>query len=151
MRDTYFCARYMQENLSLDAEALLVRSLTEMAAEQEAALLVNSHVSGAGVQGMAEDGAVADVWELGLPPAMVLAPTLIKTGKGPRAILKQLPVLTSVGAAAAALPSILRKAQAELADCHQVWHRGFIYLALPLALLKGGGTVHSQTVPCLVV
>jgi hypothetical protein len=109
----------MQESLALDAEALLVRSLTELAVEQEAALLVNSHVSGAGVQGMTSDGPSADVWELGLPPAMVLAPTL-KTGKGPKAIVKQLPVLTSAGAAVAALPSVVRGTLAELAECHQV-------------------------------
>lgn len=68
---------------------------------------------------MVQDGPVADVWELGLPPAIVLAPTL-KTGKGGKAVLKQLPIMSSAGAAAAALPSVLRETLDELADCHQV-------------------------------
>lgn len=52
LHDTYFCARYMQESLALDAEAALLRSLSELAAEQEAALLVNAHISAAALQGL---------------------------------------------------------------------------------------------------
>ena len=68
---------------------------------------------------MSGDGPLADVWELGLPGALVMAP-LLKTGQGGPEIMKQMPVLPSVGAAAAALPSVLRQSLAELADCHQV-------------------------------
>ena len=51
LRDGYFCARYMQEGLALDAEAALLKQLSYLVAEQHAALLVNSHASAASLLG----------------------------------------------------------------------------------------------------
>ena len=133
--DGYFASRYIGATVTLELEANLAEQLTAAAAEEERQALATAHssaaaaaatsaaVNEAGGGGAGGRGGGGGAWRPGLPPVLLYGELLLRSGGGSshkRALMQEGGMLPGVGAAAAALPGLIRRVVAELADVHQV-------------------------------
>ncbi|GAX75360.1 hypothetical protein CEUSTIGMA_g2804.t1 [Chlamydomonas eustigma] len=115
----YFATSYIESTVSIELEAELVGRLTAAVAQQQRSAMATAFTSAqAAAAAASKPVAVGQAWSLGLP-ASVLYGELYGSGSE-RSLMQEGAVLPAVGAAAAALPALIRKVVGTLADVHQV-------------------------------
>ncbi len=140
----YFASGYIMSTVSLELEGSLLEKLTSAAAREERQALIAAHATATAAAATAASTAAPKTepeeaqggeeaepppppplpglpWSLGVPPAVLYGGVLQRAASS-RGLMQEGVMLPGVGAAAAAVPGLVRAVAANLAEVHQLRH-----------------------------